>query len=78
MNLLSILKNKHKKELDASHLDQRTRRQLNMMIDERKIEALKTLSKQFTVPRNVIGEHIIEIGCFYITRIVDNEKKWAY
>jgi hypothetical protein len=62
MNLLDVFKKKHVQELNMNNLDMRLRKQLNMMVDWRLCETLKALSKQLTVPRNVIGEHIIEVG----------------
>jgi hypothetical protein len=75
MNLLDVFKKKHEKELAASHLDARLRKQLNMMVDYRLCEALKVLSQKITVPRNVVGEHIIEVGSFYVAKAVDDEHK---
>jgi hypothetical protein len=73
MNLLDIFKKKHVQELKMNNLDMRLRRQLNMMVDWRLCETLKALSKQLTVPRNVIGEHIIEVGVFYVATAMENE-----
>jgi hypothetical protein len=73
MNLLDIFKKKQVQELKMNNLDVRLRRQLNMMIDWRLCETLKTLSKQLTVPRNVVGEHIIEVGVFYVATAMENE-----
>ena len=38
-------------------------------------DLLKRLTAQFTVPRDVIGEHVLEVGCYYLTRAMESEEK---
>ena len=46
-----------------------------MNVDVRLIGLLKRLASEFTVPRNVLGEHVLEIGCYYLTRAMESEEK---
>jgi hypothetical protein len=75
MKLLDIFRKRRDEELKAHGLDVRVRRQLNMMIDYRLCDSLKDLSKELTVPRNVLGEHVIEVGIFYVGAAMENEGK---
>lgn len=74
MNLLGILKRKYLNTLQQRDVELRVRRQLNMTIDIRLIELLKNLAAQFTVPRNVLGEHVLEVGCYYLTTAMEREQ----
>ena len=73
MNLLGILKKKYINTLRHSDVELRIRRQLNMTIDVRLIRLLKRLAAQLTVPRNILGEHVLEVGCYYLTRTLESE-----
>ncbi len=75
MNLLGVLKRKYENALRKRDVASRTRRQLNMTVDVRLIGLLKRLAAQFTVPRNIIGEHMLEVGCYYLTRAMESEEK---
>lgn len=75
MNLLGVLKKKYDNVIRQRDVELRERRQLNMSIDVRLIDLLKRLAAQFTVPRDVIGEHVLEVGCYYLTRAMENEEK---
>ena len=77
MRLFDVLKKKHVKELESNQLHARSRRQLNMVVDNRLADALTTLRKQFTVNRDVVGEHALEVGCFYLGKTVQNQEKMA-
>ncbi len=74
MNLLGVLKKKYNNVIRQRDVELRERRQLNMNIDVRLIGLLKRLAAQFTVPRDVIGEHVLESGCYYLTRAMENEE----
>lgn len=75
MNLLGVLKRKYDNVLSRSDVGLRERRQLNMVVDTRLADLLKRLAAGFTVPRDILGEHVLETGCYYITRVVESEQK---
>ena len=75
MNLLGVLKKKYDNVISQRDVGLRERQQLNMNIDIRLIGLLKRLAAEFTVPRDVLGEHILEVGCYYLTRAMENEEK---
>lgn len=75
MNLLGILKKKYNNEIGQRDVELRERRQLNMNVDVRLAGLLKRLAAEFTVPRDVVGEHVLETGCYYLTRVMENEEK---
>ncbi len=75
MNLLGVLKKKYDNVIRQRDVELRERRQLNMSIDIRLIDLLKRLAAQFTVPRDILGEHVLEVGCYYLTRAMENEEK---
>lgn len=75
MNLLGVLKKKYDNVIRQRDVELRERRQLNMSIDIRLVDLLKRLAAQFTVPRDVVGEHLLEIGCYYLTRAMESEEK---
>lgn len=75
MNLLGVLKKKYDNVIRQRDVKLRERRQLNMNIDVRLIDLLKRLAAEFTVPRDVLGEHVLETGCYYLTRAMENEEK---
>ena len=75
MNLLSVLKKKYNNVIRQRDVELRERRQLNMSIDKRLIDLLKRLAAEFTVPRDVLGEHLLETGCYYLTRAMESEEK---
>ncbi len=74
MNLLGVLKKKYNNVLRQRDVELRERRQVNMSIDVRLIGLLKRLAAQFTVPRDIVGEHALETGCYYLTRAMENEE----
>jgi len=74
MNLLGVLKRKYNNVIRQRDVELRERRQLNMNIDERLIGLLKRLAAEFTVPRDIVGEHLLEVGCYYLTRAMENEE----
>lgn len=74
MNLLGVLKKKYDNIIRQRDVELRKRRQLNMNIDVRLIDLLKRLAAEFTVPRDIVGEHVLETGCYYLTRTMENEE----
>ena len=74
MNLLGALKRKYDNIIRQRDVESRERRQLNMVVDVRLIALLQHLAAQFTVPRNVLGEHVLEVGCYYLTRAMESEE----
>ncbi len=74
MNLLGVLKRKYNNVIRQRDVELRERRQLNMNIDVRLIGLLKRLAAEFTVPRDIVGEHVLETGCYYLTRAMENEE----
>ena len=75
MNLLGVLKKKYDNVIRQRDVELRERWQLNMSIDERVIGLLKRIAAEFTVPRDVLGERVLETGCYYLTRAMENEEK---
>jgi len=75
MNLLGVLKKKYDNVIRQRDVKSRERRQINMTIDERLFGLLKRLAAEFTLPRDIIGEHVLETGCYYLTRAMENEEK---
>ncbi len=75
MNLLGVLKRKYDNVIRQRDVKLRERRQFNMNVDVRLIGLLKRLAAQFTVPRDVLGEHVLETGCYYLTRAMECEEK---
>ncbi len=75
MNLLGVLKKKYDNVIRQRDVELRKRRQLNMSIDIRSIYLLKRLAAEFTVPRDVLGEHVLEVGCYYLTRAMESEEE---
>ncbi|MFC1939287.1 hypothetical protein ACFLXO_01210 [Chloroflexota bacterium] len=75
MNLLGVLKKKYDNMIRQRDVELRERRQLNMSIDVRLIGLLKHMASELTVPRDVLGEHALEVGCYYLTRAMENEEK---
>lgn len=74
MNILGALKKKYDDVLRQIGRQTRIRRQLNMKVDLRLREYLKGLHAELGVPRDIVGEHVLEIGCYYLGRILENEK----
>jgi len=75
MNLLGVLKKKYDNAIRQGDVKLRERQQLNMNIDTRLIGLLKRLAAEFTVPRDIVGEHVLEVGCYYLTRAMESEEK---
>lgn len=75
MNLLGVLKRKYNNVIRQRDVELRERQQLNMSIDVRLVGLLKRLAVEFTVPRDIVGEHVLETGCYYLTRAMENEEK---
>ena len=75
MNLVNLLKKKLANEIRKQHMALRQRRQLNMTVDVRLIDETKELAAQFTIPRYCLVEHLLEVGCYYLTRAMENEDK---
>src|SRR5665811_298394 len=51
----------------------RVRKQLNVVVDSRLHGYLKRLAVKFSLPRDIIAEHILELGVFHMERILDND-----
>ncbi len=77
MNILGALKKKYEDVLRQIGRQTRIRRQLNMNVDLRLREYLKGLHAELGVPRDIVGEHVLEIGCYYLGRILANERPAA-
>jgi len=75
VNLLGVLKKKYDNVIRQRDVELRKRRQLNMSIDVRLLGLLKRLAAEFTVPRDVVGEHVLETGCYYLTKAMESEEK---
>ena len=75
MNLLGGLRKKYHNTIKKRNVKLRERRQLNMNIDVRLVGLLKRLAPEFTVPRDIVGEHVLETGCYYLIRAMEDEGK---
>ena len=75
MNLLGVLKRNYNNGIRQRDMKLRERRQLNMNVDVRLSGLLKRLAAEFTVPRDIVGEHVLETGCYYVIKAKENEKK---
>jgi len=75
MNLLGALKKKYDNGVRQREVEPRERRQLNMTVNVRLIDLLKRLAAALTVPRDIVGEHVLEVGCYYLTRAMEHEEK---
>ncbi|MFC2011680.1 hypothetical protein ACFLVU_00990 [Chloroflexota bacterium] len=78
MNLLGLLKKKYAKILEQRDAGVRVRHQLNMEVDVRLPKTLKRLAAEFTVPRDRVGEHVLETGCYYVTKVTEDEEKMKF
>ena len=74
MNVLDAIRKKYDATMQQIHRQTRIRRQLNMVVDLRSKEYLKVLAAKLGVPRDVVGEHCLEIGLYQLDRIMGNEK----
>ena len=74
MNILGAIKNKYDDVLRQIGRQTRIRKQLNMKVDLRLKEYLKALQAELGVPRDIVGEHVLEIGLHQISRILGDEK----
>jgi len=54
----------------------RERNQLNLKVDIRLKGYLQRLALKFSVPRDIVAEHVLEKGIFYTERILDNENAY--
>jgi hypothetical protein len=75
MNIIDALKRKHEQQISERLQTLGDKKQLNTDVNPRLIEKLKKLAAEFSVPRYAITEHLLEIGHFYIARILKNPKK---
>ena len=75
MNLPGVLRKRYKNMLRQREVKLRERHQINMNIDVRLIGSLKRLAAEFTVPRDIVGEHALETGCYYLKRAMEDEEK---
>lgn len=74
MNVLGAIKKKYDDVFSQIGRRTRIRKQLNMKVDIRLHGYLKGLTAESGVPRDIVGEHALEIGCYYFGRILENEK----
>lgn len=74
MNILGAIKKRYDDVLRQIGRQTRIRRQLNMKVDMRLKEYLKALQAELGVPRDIVGEHVLEIGCHSVGRILEKEK----
>ncbi len=74
MNVLGAIKKKYDDVFSQIGRRTRIRKQLNMKVDLRLHGYLKGLTAESGVPRDIVGEHVLEIGCYYFGRILENEK----
>jgi len=55
----------------------KSRKQLNVTVSPRTFERIRHLSAELSVPRYIIAEHLVDVGYFYVTRILDNPQRRA-
>lgn len=75
MNILSAFKKKYDDITRQRKEELSERRQFNMTIDTELINVVKVLAADFGVPRYAVGEHAIEIGCYYLVRAMRSPAK---
>ena len=75
MNLLSGFITKYRRLLDRRHVKAIKRRQFNMTIDAELAQGVKFLAAILTVPRYVITEHMLQVGCYYILHAMQDPEK---
>ncbi|MFC2071325.1 hypothetical protein ACFLUU_01210 [Chloroflexota bacterium] len=73
MKLPGLLKQKHGRAAQQSVVILRQRKQLNVKVDSRLKSELQRLAVKFSVPRDIVAEHALETGCFYMERSLENE-----
>ena len=76
MGLLRTLKAKYYHKIAEKYVKTIKRRQLNFNCDERVILGVKFLAVILEVPVYVIGEHVLQVGCYHVlTAIADKDNR---
>ena len=75
MELLCRLKTKYLHLGDRGHVKGIRRRQFNMTVDVQLVLAVKFLATILKVPRYVITEHLLQVGCYYILHALKDPEK---
>ena len=72
MDILNAFRHKDEDVVVKKRADSRGRKQLNVMVNPRLIQKMKKLAAEFAVARYAISEHALEIGVFYIEKVLKN------
>ena len=75
MNILSALRKKHETKRNQQLHSFWEKKQLNTTVNTIIIHKVGKLAAEFAVPRYAITEHLLEIGYFYVSRVLKNRKK---
>lgn len=78
MNILDALKKKYLKQKGQQMLELGNKKQYNVNINPKIINRIKKLSAEYSVPQYAIAGHLLEIGCFYAFKTLENRKKRRY
>ena len=60
---------------DRRHVKAITRRQFDTTIDAQPVLAVKFLATILKVPRYVVTEHTLQVGCYYILQAMQDREK---
>jgi len=74
MDILRRFITKYHQLLDRKH-KAITRRQFNMTIDAELVLGVKLLAEILKVPRYVIVEHLLQVGSYHISQVLENPEK---
>ena len=75
MNILRRFITKYRQLLDRRHAKTIRRRQFNMTIDAELALGVKFLAMILKVPRYVITEHLLQVGCYYTLHALKDPEK---
>ena len=73
MDLLHRFKAKYYNRVAKKYVKTIKRRQLNFNCDEHIISGVKFLAVVLEVPVYVIGEHLLQVGCYHILAVIRDE-----
>lgn len=75
MDIMGALRKKKHEAAKQEETRRQEKRQLNVLVNPRMIEKTKRLSAEYSVARYAVIEHALEIGCFYLDRILKSRSK---
>lgn len=75
MGILKVLKLKKDEVVTRTTVDLLDRKLLNVNVHSQLIKRMKRLAAEFAVPRYVVTEHALEVGNFYLDRVLQSDEK---